>query len=81
MKQKGRKRKRDQLISQLLDPSEMLRGSLLERRIRHRRGCRKCARGEGHPVLVLTVTFGAGKVRPWTVPAGKRKQVERYLGN
>jgi hypothetical protein len=39
---------------------ELLRGSLLERTIRHTKGCPKCARGEGHHVFVLTVTYPGG---------------------
>src|SRR6266513_6469377 len=33
---------RKQLLRELPDPTEILRGSLLDRRIFHRRGCRKC---------------------------------------
>lgn len=35
----------------------ILRGSLIQRPIRHRQGCPKCARSEGHPVWVLTVGY------------------------
>jgi hypothetical protein len=35
----------------------------LERTIRHTRGCPKCARGEGHHVFVLTVTYPGGRTR------------------
>src|SRR6266550_6784582 len=48
---------RKQLLRELPDPTEILRGSLLDRRIFHRRGCRKCRRGEGHRVWVLTVGY------------------------
>jgi hypothetical protein len=42
---------------------ELLRGSLLERTVRHTKGCPKCARGEGHQVCVLTVTYPGGRTR------------------
>jgi hypothetical protein len=46
---------RQQLARELPEAGEILRGSLLDRQIFHRQGCRKCARGEGHQVWVLTV--------------------------
>jgi hypothetical protein len=42
---------------------ELLRGSLLERTVRHTKDCPKCARGEGHQVFVLTVTYLGGRTR------------------
>ena len=44
------------LLRDLPDLDDILRGSLLQRIIRHRQGCPKCERGEGRPVSVLTVT-------------------------
>ncbi len=41
----------------------VLRGSLLQRTIRHSSGCLKCARGEGHLLWVLTVGYPGGKTR------------------
>jgi hypothetical protein len=38
-------------------------GSLLERAVRHAKDCPKCARGEGHQVFVLTVTYSGGRTR------------------
>lgn len=49
--------KREKLLGKLPVTGELLRGSLLERTIRHRKGCPKCARGEGHHVFVLTVSL------------------------
>ena len=46
---------------------ELLRGSLLERVVRHKSGCPKCARGEGHQVYVLTVGYGRGQTRQISV--------------
>jgi hypothetical protein len=48
-------RARQKLVSKLPVTGELLRGSLLERTIRHSKDCPKCARGEGHQVFVLTV--------------------------
>ncbi len=48
-------RKRDKLAAQLSSPTGVLRGSLLQRTVRHSSRCLKCARGEGHPLWVLTV--------------------------
>jgi hypothetical protein len=75
-------RKRDRLAAQLSAPSEILRGSLLQRTLRHSSGCLKCARGEGHPLWVLTVGYPGGKtrqvsLRPEQVPR-VRKALEHY---
>ena len=43
---------RQKLVNRLPVSGELLRGSLLERVVRHRSGCRKCERGEGHRVAV-----------------------------
>src|ERR1039457_151398 len=48
-------RTRAKLAAALPSTTEILRGSLLRRRIRHRSGCAVCARGKGHLVWVLTV--------------------------
>jgi hypothetical protein len=41
-------RAREKLVSKLPISGELLRGSLLERTVRHTKDCPKCARGEGH---------------------------------
>jgi hypothetical protein len=46
-------RARDKLVGKLPVTGEVLRGTLLERTVRHNSGCPKCARGEGHQVFVL----------------------------
>ena len=51
-------RKRERLVAALPITGELLRGTLLERVVRHKSGCAKCARGEGHQVYVLTVSYG-----------------------
>jgi hypothetical protein len=63
MKQKEILRQRERLARELPVATEIVRGSLLERTIRHRQGCLKCARGEGHAVWVLTVGYAGGKTR------------------
>ena len=75
-------RKRDKLAAQLSSASEVLRGSLLQRTVRHSSGCLKCARGEGHPLWVLNVGYPGGKtrqvsLRPDQVPH-VRKAIEHY---
>jgi hypothetical protein len=46
-------RARQKLVSKLPVSGELLRGSLLERTVRHTKDCPKCARGEGHGVAAL----------------------------
>src|SRR6266446_2676315 len=75
-------RKRERLATKLSPAIGVLRGSLLQRTIHHSSGCLKCARGEGHPLWVLTVGYPGGKtrqvsLRPEQVPQ-VRKSLERY---
>jgi hypothetical protein len=75
-------RKREKLATQLSSAIGVLRGSLLQRTIHHSSGCLKCARGEGHPLWVLTVGYPGGKtrqvsLRPEQVPQ-VRKALEHY---
>jgi hypothetical protein len=75
-------RKRERLAVRLSSAISVLRGSLLERTIHHTSGCLKCARGEGHPLWVLTVGYPGGKtrqvsLRPEQVPQ-VREAIERY---
>src|SRR5260221_1998026 len=51
------------LAASLPSTSDILRGSLLQRRIRHRSGCAVCARGEGHLISVLTVSYPGGRTK------------------
>src|SRR5438105_10866304 len=75
-------RRRDKLAAQLSSANGVLRGSLLQRNLHHSSGCSKCARGEGHPLWVLTVGYPGGKtrqvsLRPEQVPQ-VRKAIEGY---
>lgn len=74
-------RKRDRLLACLPETCEILRGSLLQRTIRHRTGCPKCARGEGHPVAVLAVGYPGGVIRQISLPTEQVAQVRRWLAN
>jgi hypothetical protein len=74
--------RRDALEASLDGFGTVLRGSLVERQTRHSKGCTKCARGEGHVLWVLTVTYPGGKnrqisVHPWQVPQ-VRAALDRY---
>lgn len=69
------------LLRDLPDLSDILRGSLLQRMIRHRRGCPKCERGEGHPVSVLAVTYPGRRIRHISLSAEQVPQVRRQLEN
>jgi hypothetical protein len=73
--------KRDRLLSKLPVTAEIVRGSLLQRTIRHKRGCSKCERGEGHPVLVLTVNYAGGRNQQISLRPEQKEQVERWLEN
>ena|SRR5437016_13356648 len=72
---------RARLVRQLPDTSEIVRGSLLHRKIFHRRGCRKRRRGEGDRVWILTVSYPGGRTRQFSIPAEQRPQVEKWLEN
>jgi hypothetical protein len=75
-------RMREKLAAQACSPIDVLRGSLLQRTLHHSSGCLKCARGEGHPLWVLTVGYPGGKtrqvsLRPEQVPQ-VRKAIQHY---
>ena len=72
---------RQALVSQLPVTGEILRGSLLERTVRHSRGCTICAGGGGHPLSVLTVTYAGGRTRQFSLRREQIEEVRRWLGN
>src|ERR1700722_17729580 len=74
-------RARQKLVGKLPITGELLRGSLLERTIRHTKGCPKCARGEGHHVFVLTVPYPGGRTRQLSVRRERVAEVRRWLSN
>ena len=73
--------KRDKLAAHLSSPREVLRGSLLQRTLHHSSGCCKCARGEGHPLWVLTVGYPGGKNRQVSLRPDQVPQVRKALQN
>ncbi|MCK1732252.1 hypothetical protein IVA82_46325 [Bradyrhizobium sp. 142] len=54
---------------------------MLERTVRHKSGCPKCARGEGHQVHVLMVSYAGGRVRQFSVRRERVAEVRRWLEN
>ena len=74
-------RARERLIGKLPITGELLRGSLLERTVRHTKDCPKCARGEGHQVFVVTVTYPGGRTRQLSVRRERVAEVRRWLSN
>lgn len=74
-------RAREKLVGKLAITGELLRGSLLERTVRHAKDCPKCARGEGHQVFVLTVTYPGGRTRQLSVRRERVEEVRRWLSN
>jgi hypothetical protein len=73
--------RRDRLLARLPEARDILRGSLLQRIIRHRTGCPKCARGEGHPVAVLAVGYPGGVIRQTSLSPEQAADVRRGLDN
>jgi hypothetical protein len=74
-------RARRKLVDDLPVTAELLRGSLLERVVRHKSGCTSCARGEGHSVSVLTVSYPGGRTRQLSVRRERVAEVRRWLDN
>ena len=72
---------RDELVSKLPVTGELLSGSLLERTVRHSKDCPKCARGEGHRVFVLTVSYAGGRTQQFSVRRERIAEVRRWLDN
>lgn len=69
------------LAASLPSTTEILRGTLLHRTIRHRSGCATCAQGHGHPVWVLTVTYPGGRTRQISLSAEQKTRVQQWLRN
>ena len=72
---------RAKLAAALPSTTEILRGSLLRRRIRHRSGCAVCARGEGHPMWVLTVSYPGGRTKQISLRPEHKPLVRQWLRN
>lgn len=71
----------DSLASSLPPFSQILRGSLVERRTFHSSGCSKCAQGIGHPQWVVTVTYPGSKTKQVSVTARQLPQIREWIAN
>ena len=74
-------RERDELVAQLPEARDILRGSLLDRNIHHSAGCKKCASGGGHPVSVLAVGYPGGRMRQISLRKAQAAHVKQCLEN
>jgi hypothetical protein len=81
MKLKEAVSRRNKLAGSIEAPAEILRGSLLERTIRHKKGCQTCANGGGHPAWVLSINYAGGRNKQISIRPEEREQVERWLAN
>ena|ERR1043166_4124577 len=81
MKHKRIPNARAKLAAALPSTTEILRGSLLHRRIRHRTGCATCAQGPGHLVWVLTVSYPGGRTKQISLSAEQKTLVQQWLHN
>lgn len=69
------------LASSLPSFSQILRGSLVERRTFHSSGCSKCAEGTGHPQWVVTVTYPGSKTKQVSVTTEQLPQIREWIAN
>ena len=81
MKHKAIPGARAKLAAAIPSTTEILRGSLLHRRIRHRTGCAVCARGSGHLVWVLAVSYPGGRTKQISLSAEQKPMVQQWLRN
>jgi hypothetical protein len=79
MKHKDIPAARQKLAASLLSTTEILRGSLLHRYIRHRSGCSTCAHGAGHPIWVLAITYPGGRTQQISLSAEQKPMVQQWL--
>jgi len=81
MKSRNVTRQRDKLAELISAPTEILRGSLLERTIRHKKGCSTCAQGGGHPAWVLSVNYPGGRNKQISLRPDQKIRAEQWLAN
>jgi hypothetical protein len=74
-------RARAKLAAAFPSTTEILRGSLLRRHIRHRTGCAVCAAGKGHPVWVLTISYPGGRTKQFSLRPEQKPLVQQWLRN
>ncbi|MBV9183227.1 MAG: hypothetical protein JO356_18140 [Acidobacteria bacterium] len=73
--------KLERLLRSLPDMTDILRGSLLHRTIRHKQGCSKCAAGGGHPVWILATGYPGKKIHQLTLRLDQVPEVRRRIAN
>jgi len=81
MKQKAIYKTRAKLAATLPSNTEILRGSLLHRTIRHSTGYAVCSRGKGHRVWVLTISYPGGRTKQISLPSARIPLVRQWLRN
>jgi hypothetical protein len=81
MKRDDAASKRAKLLASLPPLDLILRGSLLHRTIRHKKGCQKCALGGGHSVYVLTIGYPGGRTKQFSIRPELKLQVTQWLKN
>jgi hypothetical protein len=81
MKLKDTVRQRDKLADMIGAPTEIVRGSLLKRTIRHKKGCRTCAEGGGHSAWILSVNYPGGRNKQISLRPDQKVLAERWLAN
>ena len=72
---------RQALVTELPVTGEILRGSLIERTVRHTSGCTICVGGGGHLLWVLTISYPGGRNRQFSLRGGQVDEVRHWLGN
>jgi hypothetical protein len=78
---KGLLDQRRRALRALPSLEEVLRGSIVERRLRcGKPGCR-CARGQLHAATYLSVTFAGGRTEQISLPAGLVPIARRWVAN
>jgi hypothetical protein len=73
--------RRKQIIQQLPPLSKVIRGSLIERRLRCGKPNCHCVKGEGHHIWYLTVSFARGRTEQITVPEKYVPSVKEWIQN
>src|SRR5205809_620274 len=72
---------RARLAAALPSTTEILRGSLLHRTIRHSSGCAVCASGKGHRVWVLTISYPGPRTKQLSLSPQQVPLVRQWLRN
>jgi len=75
MKYRSTVRQRKKLADSIGPPIEILRT------IRHKKGCRTCADGGGHPAWILSVNYPGGRNKQISLRPDQKVRVERWLAN